>query len=144
VAMTTASVALAAMIGTAVVCGIWSLLGIALAWRCRHSRVEQDAGTSSRVTLLAIWLAGMFVATPLYYPYPRLTMLWLFAAWLGTALGAAELFRLLAAASTGTPHTDSRTQRPIAARTWSVAAVIATVVATGAVSVRYDRLARVT
>ncbi len=35
--------------------------------------------------LLAAWFCGLFLATPLYYPYPRLTIPWTISAWLGTA-----------------------------------------------------------
>ncbi|QDT95333.1 glycosyltransferase family 39 protein [Gimesia aquarii] len=35
--------------------------------------------------LLAAWFCGLFLTTPLYYPYPRLTIPWTISAWLGTA-----------------------------------------------------------
>ncbi len=35
--------------------------------------------------LLAAWFCGLLLATPLYYPYPRLTIPWTISAWLGTA-----------------------------------------------------------
>ena len=33
--------------------------------------------------LLAVWFCGLSMATPFYFPYPRLTLPWLVAAWLG-------------------------------------------------------------
>lgn len=53
--------------------------------------------------ILAAWFVGLFLATPLYYPYPRLTIPWTISAWLGTAAlagwieqrGTNSLFRFL-------------------------------------------------
>lgn len=36
--------------------------------------------------LVAAWWVGLLVATPCYWPYPRLVLPWLLATWLGTAL----------------------------------------------------------
>lgn len=41
--------------------------------------------------LLAAWFCGLLLATPLYYPYPRLTIPWTISAWLGTAALAGWL-----------------------------------------------------
>tara|TARA_R110000868_G_scaffold411787_1_gene710772 strand:+ start:72449 stop:74269 length:1821 start_codon:yes stop_codon:yes gene_type:complete len=41
--------------------------------------------------LLAAWFCGLLLATPLYYPYPRLTIPWTISAWLGTAAFAGWL-----------------------------------------------------
>eukprot|EP00456_Euglypha_rotunda_P036322 TRINITY_DN278_c0_g1_i2.p1 TRINITY_DN278_c0_g1~~TRINITY_DN278_c0_g1_i2.p1 ORF type:complete len:563 (+),score=72.97 TRINITY_DN278_c0_g1_i2:3632-5320(+) len=43
--------------------------------------------------LLLAWICGMTVATPAYYPYPRLAMPWLTAAWLGVGLIVEFLIR---------------------------------------------------
>lgn len=43
------------------------------------------------LSLLAAWWGGMLVATPCYWPYPRLLVPWLAVAWLGTAAFVAEL-----------------------------------------------------
>ncbi|MGH7129924.1 MAG: hypothetical protein ACREIV_15240 [Planctomycetaceae bacterium] len=40
--------------------------------------------TELAVCLLAAWFFGLLLATPLYTPYPRLTLPWLIAAWLAT------------------------------------------------------------
>ncbi|MDP6553163.1 MAG: glycosyltransferase family 39 protein [Pirellulaceae bacterium] len=49
-----------------------------------------DAG-SLALWLVAAWFAGLFVLTPLYSPYPRLTLSWLCASWLAGGLGVAAL-----------------------------------------------------
>ena len=41
--------------------------------------------------LLAAWFCGLLLATPLYYPYPRLTIPWTMSAWLGTSAVAGWL-----------------------------------------------------
>ncbi|QDV20922.1 Dolichyl-phosphate-mannose-protein mannosyltransferase [Gimesia panareensis] len=41
--------------------------------------------------LLAAWFCGLLLATPLYYPYPRLTIPWTMSAWLGIAALAGWL-----------------------------------------------------
>jgi hypothetical protein len=46
--------------------------------------------------LVAAWLVGLFLATPFYRPYPRLTLPWLIAAWLG---GAAAIGRFASPAN---------------------------------------------
>jgi hypothetical protein len=38
---------------------------------------------------------GLLVATPLYYPYPRLTLPWLCGVWLGAGWGIGYLTRIL-------------------------------------------------
>jgi hypothetical protein len=40
---------------------------------------------------LAAWIAGLFIATPLYHPYPRLTLLWLCAVWIGAGVAISRL-----------------------------------------------------
>ena len=40
------------------------------------------------VSLIASWFAGLTVATPFYYPYPRLVLPWLCATWICTGLAA--------------------------------------------------------
>lgn len=62
---------------------IVSTLAIRIAFRVPKLVPNQIA-----VCLLTVWLAGMTVATPMYYPYPRLVMPWLFATWIGCSLAA--------------------------------------------------------
>lgn len=51
---------------------------------------EPIAFSDLAVWMLAAWLVGLLVATPLYYPYPRLSVPWLAACWplAGAALAA--------------------------------------------------------
>ena len=44
--------------------------------------------------LLAVWFGALFVATPLYTPYPRLLLPWLIATWLGAARAADWLLNV--------------------------------------------------
>jgi dolichyl-phosphate-mannose-protein mannosyltransferase len=41
--------------------------------------------------LLAAWFLGLFVAVPLYKPYPRLVMPWLVCAWLAAGAGIEQM-----------------------------------------------------
>jgi len=51
-----------------------------------HGEVgSKSLGRSLAAWLLAAWFCGLLLATPLYYPYPRLTIPWTISAWLGTA-----------------------------------------------------------
>jgi len=60
---------------------IVSALAIRMAFR-----VPKLAANRIAICLLSAWLVGMTVATPMYYPYPRLVMPWLFATWIGCGL----------------------------------------------------------
>ena len=53
------------------------------------------------VCLVAVWFGSMFVATPMYSPYARLTLPWLAAAWFGTALAIGAFVRWQPAAELG-------------------------------------------
>lgn len=53
--------------------------------------------------LLAAWFCGMLLATPLYYPYPRLTIPWTISAWMGTAAFAGWLEQRAACALLSSP-----------------------------------------
>lgn len=62
--------------------------------------------------LLAAWFGGMTVATPFYYPYPRLVFPWLTATWLGMGL-AVQLWQNRRAA------TDER-KTAVRTKPWSL------------------------
>lgn len=70
---------------------ILALLGVAgiIVWflpvRERLSRQSGGPGFSLQVWLLAAWFSSLLLVTPMYWPYPRLTLPWLMASWLGTA-----------------------------------------------------------
>jgi hypothetical protein len=84
-----------------VVFGVSTALAIAavigmVAWilPALKSRVLDDrhSETALAAWLIAAWYFGLLVSTPAYHPYPRLTLPWLVAAWLGTGalFGAAR------------------------------------------------------
>ena len=41
----------------------------------------------------AAWIVGLFLVTPLYHPYPRLTLPWICGLWLAGAAGAGQLLK---------------------------------------------------
>ncbi|MFG0334023.1 MAG: ArnT family glycosyltransferase [Maioricimonas sp. JB049] len=43
------------------------------------------------IWMVAAWYFGLLLATPLYHPYPRLTLPWLVAAWLGAGVTVGRL-----------------------------------------------------
>ncbi|MCA9122539.1 MAG: glycosyltransferase family 39 protein [Planctomycetaceae bacterium] len=85
-------------------CVLFAWLGAALvmlllaAWmiggeilrRFRQSELDSDSD-SLALYLLAAWIVGLFVATPLYHPYPRLTLPWLCAVWIGAGAAIVRL-----------------------------------------------------
>jgi dolichyl-phosphate-mannose-protein mannosyltransferase len=61
-------------------------LGIAaLARRSPSSAAERETSLIPLV-LLTVWWGSMALATPCYWPYPRLVLPWLAASWIGMAL----------------------------------------------------------
>ena len=60
--------------------------------------------------LMMAWYVGLCVATPVYAPYIRLTLTWLGAAWLMTAIGASETTSWLV---TNREKIEQRIPRPI-------------------------------
>ncbi len=78
-------------------CSSVVLAAIAVYWMWRNVRIrpadsEPSDGQAARqlaVWLLVAWIAGLTVATPLYTPYPRITLPWLVAIWLAGGAGIA-------------------------------------------------------
>ena len=72
---------------SSLVLGAASLCGIAANLRrpVASQHVHQRRDVSLPCWLIAAWLIGLTLATPFYRPYPRLTLPWLIAAWLGTS-----------------------------------------------------------
>ncbi len=90
--------ALAVWVGVAIVLG--SLVAGGLLIECRriqrpHRGHAPDAAGVRNDDLggwlAASWFLGLFVATPLYSPYPRLTLPWMSAGWLAGGLAIAAL-----------------------------------------------------
>ena len=51
--------------------------------RCWFASEAKDARDRFALYFLAAWIGGLFLATPLYHPYPRLTLPWLSAVSIG-------------------------------------------------------------
>jgi len=78
---------LAALGGSTVVLAAMAAAGILLrlAPVLKRSASRIARTTDLQTWLLAAWFFGLFAVTPMYWPYPRLTLPWLIASWLGTA-----------------------------------------------------------
>jgi dolichyl-phosphate-mannose-protein mannosyltransferase len=80
---------LAAVAGSSLVLGLGAAIGIT---RLLAPQMRADDGKTSAEPvrlagwLLAAWYVGLFLTTPLYTPYSRLTLPWLTACWLGGGL----------------------------------------------------------
>lgn len=92
-------IALSIWLGASAALAVAALLGMA-AWIIPNlgTRALDDRHRHASLAawLVAAWFFGTFVSTPAYHPYPRLTLPWLVAAWMGTGalLGAvAERLR---------------------------------------------------
>jgi len=82
------------LLGSTGVLALLAIAGICLAIRrtavpteAEHSLRMSDPAQATRLAgwMLAAWFAGLLLATPFYYPYPRLSLPWLVACWLGSA-----------------------------------------------------------
>lgn len=87
------------VLGISPVLGILGSIGILLQLFFAGDKIDQGQGANAGQSqirsgslqrslaawLLAAWFCGLLLATPLYYPYPRLTIPWTISAWLGTA-----------------------------------------------------------
>ena len=77
----------------------------------------EDAADNLALYFLAAWIAGLFLATPLYHPYPRLTLPWLCAVWIGAGAAIGQIAK-------------SRVQRstvPGSTKRWAIVLVIGTI-----------------
>ena len=94
----------AILVGTSLVLTLVVVAGALLWWNGRGRQSsktrrggeeidDQQATPAARQLpgwLLAAWFIGLFVGTPLYHPYPRLSVTWLVAAWIATAWGLSH------------------------------------------------------
>jgi hypothetical protein len=81
-------------VGPSIVLGFAAVAGMGAQILPRLRRTESNARDDQAALaawLVAAWFFGTFVSTPSYHPYPRLTLPWLVAAWLGTAAGIGAL-----------------------------------------------------
>lgn len=77
-----------------VVAGIAALMGLFLSFRSWWTKPVHEF-VSTRVgiwlVLLGGWWGALLLATPCYWPYPRLILPWLIVSWLGTAIAWSQL-----------------------------------------------------
>jgi len=72
----------------------------ALALAAIAPATQSDKGDASKLrpaigtALVSAWWLGLLIATPCYWPYPRLLFPWLLATWLGAAIVLELLLRL--------------------------------------------------
>lgn len=101
----------AAVVGSSVVQAGLAIGGFAVRlWLSRHGTPSSGASSNSRlaVWLLAAWFVALLLATPLYRPYPRLTLPWLVAAWLGAGAALGQVVRRQGPEITGRSSGRSR------------------------------------
>lgn len=86
--------------GVAVVCGAATI--VALGLRARRDWMT-SRGCAASWWLLAVWFGALMLATPLYTPYPRLSLPWVMSGWIGAAalIGARAEQRPTEALATG-------------------------------------------
>ncbi|MGE3315464.1 MAG: ArnT family glycosyltransferase [Planctomycetaceae bacterium] len=105
--------AIGILVGPSVLLAFAAVVGMALQIlpRLRRQRPSAHDDAALAAWLVAAWFFGTFVSTPSYHPYPRLTLPWLVAAWLGTATGISALIDKLGApgqAATSTSETPGK------------------------------------
>ncbi|MEZ6111222.1 MAG: glycosyltransferase family 39 protein [Pirellulaceae bacterium] len=88
VALAELTIAAATIANVAVACLVWAVVGMLVAARptqLARLRTSDDpsVGPSSLAAcFVAAMIAGLTFATPLYHPYPRLTLPWQWAVWM--------------------------------------------------------------
>lgn len=98
VALAELTIAAATIASVAVACLTWSVVGLIVAGRpaqLARLRAADDPSVGPRslaACYVTAMIAGLTFATPLYHPYPRLTLPWQWAVW----MGAAGTFALVA------------------------------------------------
>lgn len=92
--------ALGMWIGTSVILGLLAVGGFVAAcpWRRKLSNDPDEPNRPLAYWFAAAWFLGLLLATPLYTPYPRLSLPWLISAWIGAAaLASSESIQKLIA-----------------------------------------------
>lgn len=91
-----------AIFSVALVLGLLATLALVLRFRLRAVLDERMADVDPEHSgnlagwMLAVWWIGLTLVTPLYYPYPRLTLPWLVASWMvaGALIGRIAWLRV--------------------------------------------------
>lgn len=148
VALAELTIAAATIANVAVACLVWAVVGMLVAARptqlarLRTSDVPSVGPSSLAACFVAAMIAGLTFATPLYHPYPRLTLPWQWAVW----MGAAGTFALVASRIRRWSSDESTrpTRRGMSWNTYTrVTALAATAVLIFFVWSQRERLARV-
>ncbi|MGQ0633180.1 MAG: glycosyltransferase family 39 protein [Planctomycetaceae bacterium] len=110
-------VALPVMLGGHLVVALLGAWGVFLAVcfgpRAASSQVGQ--GLSLGAWMLCAWYVGLAAATPMYTPYPRLTLPWIMAGWLGAGVTFYDFVNFLGHMAAGEQPSLSRYLAP---RSW--------------------------
>ncbi|HLJ12746.1 MAG TPA: hypothetical protein VKU82_16235, partial [Planctomycetaceae bacterium] len=80
---------LSLVVAPSAILGLLAALGVALLLLRRPAGMDSRETSPRRLLagwLVAAWLVGLFLTTPLYVSYPRLMLPWLAACWLGAGL----------------------------------------------------------
>jgi dolichyl-phosphate-mannose-protein mannosyltransferase len=86
IAGVTLLIGLTAWCGASLIIGVLAAVGLILNLFFTPSKSDSQKTTSDHrlaAWLTAAWFCGLLLTTPLYRPYPRLGLPWLFSAWLG-------------------------------------------------------------
>ncbi len=80
-----------------------------LSWR-ESARARESNSTAREFAgwMLAAWFMGLLVTIPLYTPYPRLTLPWLMACWLGGGAAAGAMIQRVDTLCRGTDIADGQ------------------------------------
>jgi dolichyl-phosphate-mannose-protein mannosyltransferase len=113
-----ASIFVTSLVGSAlgIILGFWTILS--------HSQLSSAERERSLVglVLLGVWWSSLALATPCYWPYPRLVLPWLAASWIGMALFIARL--MSAEPAVNPPHRLIIGCSPVGVLVASVAAAL--------------------
>jgi dolichyl-phosphate-mannose-protein mannosyltransferase len=110
-------------------------VGFATLLRSTSGDRDSDAARARNLAgwLIAAWFLGLFVAVPLYKPYPRLVMPWLVCAWLAAG-GCVDQVLTWASARRSARDAARATPAGLGWRTWVFLAGAIGILALGVVS----------
>ena len=97
VALATLLTSLAVWTGSALLLLLLGLYGIVDSLLGQPGQPKNGDGNAEhtlRLGIILAWVAGLCLVTPLYHPYPRLTLPWLCGTWIAAGLGANRLTRI--------------------------------------------------
>jgi 4-amino-4-deoxy-L-arabinose transferase-like glycosyltransferase len=100
IAIAAALAAILAWTGTAFTLFAVGCVGLASSMFGLRDELRTSPARVSPRLMISVWFVAMFVATPLYHPYPRLLLPWLCAAWLTSSIGIEWVTTSLARHST--------------------------------------------